>query len=451
MSFPRYSKYKDSGVEWLGEVPEHWEKRSLQSVASTEDSIFIDGDWIESKDISDLGVRYLTSGNVGAGFYKEQGQGFITAATFEALNCTEVLPGDILISRLNLPIGRACIVPDLESRIVTCVDNVIFRPGPLFDRRFIVYLLSSKHHFANTDNLGRGSTMQRISRSILGKIRFAFPPLPEQTAIAAFLDRETAKIDGLVAEQRRLMELLKEKRQAVISHAVTKGLNPDAPMKPSGIEWLGNVPEHWEVVQSRRLFRVRNEPARESDQQLTASQKYGMLPQSEFMEREGRKVVLIIEGKDSLRHAEPNDFIISLRSFQGGIEWCTLAGSVTFHYVVLMPIKHVHPPFFAHLFKSTAYIQALRSTANLIRDGQDLRFSHFVQVDLPIVPLDEQAAIADFLNQELAKLDTLTAEAQRAIDLLQERRTALISAAVTGQIDVRHISAPQNPCDTDTK
>src|SRR5207249_3978072 len=170
--------------------------------------------------------------------------------------------------------------------------------------------------------------------------------------------------------------------------------------KNSGVEWLGEVPEHWGVEQSRRLFRTRIEDAQPSDQQLTASQRYGVLFQREFVELEGRRVVETLMGTDTLRHAEPNDFIISLRSFQGGIEWCRVRGSVTFHYVVLQPLKHVHPPFFAHLFKSTDYIQALRTTTNLIRDGQDLRFSHFVQVHLPIVPLPEQTAVATFLDRK---------------------------------------------------
>jgi type I restriction enzyme S subunit len=205
MSFPRYPKYKPSGVEWLGEVPEGWTVRPLKTIASGTGALFIDGDWIESKDISSAGIRYLTSGNVGEGFYKEQGQGFITDETFNELKCTEVLPGDLLISRLNVPIGRACIVPDLGSRIVTCVDNVVVRPASIFKRQFCVFLLSCKGHLENTEILGRGATMPRLSRSALGRLPFAFPPLPEQTAIAEFLDRETGKIDGLVAEQRRLM------------------------------------------------------------------------------------------------------------------------------------------------------------------------------------------------------------------------------------------------------
>jgi type I restriction enzyme S subunit len=133
-----------------------------------------------------------------------------------------------------------------------------------------------------------------------------------------------------------------------------------------------------------------------------------------------------------------------MRSFQGGIEWCKLRGSTSFHYVMLRPVKQVHPPFFAHLFKSITYIQALRATTDLIRDGQELRYSNFVQVDLPVVPIDEQKRIAEYLDRQTAKLDELAEVAADAIDILRERRTALISAAVTGQIDVRQPSPTQS-------
>ena len=135
---------------------------------------------------------------------------------------------------------------------------------------------------------------------MLGNIRIVFPPLPEQTQIAAFLDHETAKIDALIAKQERLIELLEEKRQAVISHTVTKGLNPDAPLRPSGVNWLGDIPEHWQVVQSRRLFAQRTERAHPEDKQLTASQKYGVIFQADFMEREGKRVVQVIKGADTV-------------------------------------------------------------------------------------------------------------------------------------------------------
>ena len=201
--------------------------------------------------------------------------------------------------------------------------------------------------------------------------------------------------------------------------------------KPSGVEWLGEVPEHWDVLQSRRMFKARREAAKEGAIMLTASQKYGMIPQAEFVEREGRRVVEVIQGKDNLIQVEPDDFVISMRSFQGGLEWCRFSGSTSFHYVPVTPIKHVMPCFFAHLLKSDKYISALRSTTNLIRDGQEIRYSNFVQVPLPIIPVSEQIAIASFLVRETAKIDALIAEQQRLIELLQEKRQAVITQAVT--------------------
>ncbi len=212
--------------------------------------------------------------------------------------------------------------------------------------------------------------------------------------------------------------------------------------KDSGVEWLGEVPGHWEVSRSRRMFAVRSEPALASDRMLTASQKYGVLYQSDFVEMEGRRVVEVILGKESLKHVEPDDFIISMRSFQGGIEWCKLRGSTSFHYVMLKPIKEVHPPFFAHLFKSVTFIQALRTTTDLIRDGQELRYSNFVQVDLPVIPMDEQTQIAAFLDRETAKIDALVAEQRRLMELLKEKRQAVISHAVTRGLNP---DAPMKP------
>ena len=156
--------------------------------------------------------------------------------------------------------------------------------------------------------------------------------------------QETEKLDALVAEQQRLIALLREKRQTIISHAVSKGCDAPVQLKASGVAWLGDIPAHWGVVQSRRLFRVRSEAARSDDQRLTASQKYGILFQREFVELEGRRVVETILGRDSLLHVEPNDFVIGMRSFQGGLEHSTLRGSISFHYVMLTPVKDVYPP-----------------------------------------------------------------------------------------------------------
>jgi type I restriction enzyme S subunit len=214
-------KMKDSGVEWLGQVPAHWKVRPIKSLANKTGALFIDGDWIESKNLSDSGIRYITTGNVGVGEYKEQGSGYISESTFEELSCTEVFPGDVLVSRLNPPIGRACIVPNLGSRIVTSVDNVIFRPALDFSSAFVVYRFSAADYSHELGLLASGATMQRVSRTELGNVRIAWPPLDEQLAIVAVLDRETARIDLLIEKVQLSIDLLKKRRSALITAAVT--------------------------------------------------------------------------------------------------------------------------------------------------------------------------------------------------------------------------------------
>ncbi len=214
-------KMRDSGVAWIGQIPEHWKIRPIKSLAKLPGSLFVDGNWIESKNLSDEGIRYITTGNVGDGVYKEQGSGFISEATFRELGCTEVLPGDVLVSRLNPPIGRACIVPSIGYRVVTSVDNVILRPDSDFEPRFLVYRFSSADYYHELSVMGSGATMQRVGRRELGNISVAWPPLKEQRAIAAYLDRQMTRIDDLISKTELSIVLLKERRAAFITAAVT--------------------------------------------------------------------------------------------------------------------------------------------------------------------------------------------------------------------------------------
>jgi type I restriction enzyme S subunit len=201
--------------------------------------------------------------------------------------------------------------------------------------------------------------------------------------------------------------------------------------KSSGAAWLGSIPEHWDVGQSRRLFALRNQRAVDTDEQLTASQEHGIVRQKDFIQLEGRRVVEVVKGADILKHVEPNDFVISMRSFEGGIEWSRLRGCISSAYVMLVPSEKLYAPYFAHLLKSAIYIQALQSTTNLVRDGQALRYNNFVQIDLPLLPVAEQMAIAAFLDLEISKIDALVAEQRRLMDVLKEKRQAVISHAVT--------------------
>jgi len=205
--------------------------------------------------------------------------------------------------------------------------------------------------------------------------------------------------------------------------------------KSSNVNWLGDVPEHWIVENSKWLFELRNERARLSDEQLTASQKYGMISQKRFMELENQNVMQVLKNPEILKHIEAGDFVISMRSFQGGLEYSHIDGAVSSAYVALIPRPDLIHDFYRYLFKSPLYIQALQSTSNLVRDGQALRYNNFIQVRLPLPPPNEQFAIARFLEREICRIDTLISEKQNFINLLEEKRQALISHVVTKGLD----------------
>ena len=316
-----------------------------------------------------------------------------------------------------------------------CIDNnmMAFIPGSRLITPFARYLLAE----VRFDYLVNPGAVPSVNEGQMRRLYTAVPPIQEQETIVRFLDREISKIDTLISKQEELIATLREDRTATISNAVTTGINPDVEMKDSGVRWLESIPVHWEVVQSRRIFTQRKGRAQPGDTQLTASQKYGVIPQREFTELEGSQVTQVILNPEILKHVEAGDFVISMRSFQGGIEYSGHTGCVSSAYVPLAPSRQVHTEFFKYALKSTAYIQALQSTSNLVRDGQALRFDHFAMVPLPALPISEQIQIADYLNNHCSKIDALINKSTTTIQVLSEYRSALIHDAVTGKIDVR--------------
>jgi len=437
MSFPRYQKYKPSGVEWLGDVPEHWEVTALKHCVATP---ITDGPH-ETPNFPDEGIPFVSAEAVANGaidFAKIRG--FISRDDHERYS-TKYRPrvGDIYMVKSGATTGVTAIVEtDIEFNIWSPLAAI--RCGETVVPRFVLNFLRSRNFQEGVTLNWSFGTQQNIGMGVIENMALAVPPLAEQTLIASFLDRETAKIDGLVGEQRRLIELLKEKRQAVISRAVTKGLNPHAPLKPSGIEWLGDVPKHWEVSRIANLFREVVEAGTDDLPILSVSIHHGV-SDKEMEEEEMDRKVTRSDDRSKYKQVAPNDLVYNMmRAWQGGFGTVTVAGMVSPAYVVARPRTTILTAYVEHLLRTPKAIEQMRRHSRGITDFRlRLYWDEFKNIRIPLPVQHETIAICESIAMD-ESFDALTAEAERAIELLQERRTALISAAVTGKIDVRGLA-----------
>lgn len=424
MKFLSETGKKASGVVWIGDIPEHWEVKRAKFLFSL----------VQRRPREDDGiVTAFRDGQVTLRSNRRT-DGFTNA--LKEAGYQGVRQGDLVIHVMDAFAG-AIGVSDSDGKCTPVYSCCL--PKQEATSEFYACCVRTMATTGFIESLAKGIRERSTDFrwAVFAEQLLPVPPIKEQQEIVAFIERETVRIDALIAKKTRFIELLREKRQALIAYTVTKGLNADVPMKDSGVAWLGRIPVHWDVIQSRRLFSERNQKASEWERQLTVSQKYGLIAQTEYMELEGRRVVQVLRGHDILKFVEVGDFVISMRSFQGGLELSHLSGSISSAYVALTPIKWVEHRYFRHLFKSSTYIQALQSTSDLVRDGQALRFENFSKVALPIVPVEEQRAIATYLDRATERIDVLVAKTKRSIELLREHRTALITAAVTGKIDLR--------------
>ena len=406
MSFQRYPKYKDSGVEWLGEVPEWWEvKRLKHNLRLLTEKTKRRTNPVALENIEGWTGRFVPTGT------EFQGEG----VAFDE--------GDILFGKLRPYLAKAYLAKSSGEAVG---DFHVMHPIAGIDSRFAQYQILNPAFIDIVDGSTFGAKMPRASWESVAGMHMTTPPLSEQSAIASFLDRETAKIDELIAEQQRLIELLKQKRQAVISHAVTKGLNPNAPMKDSGIEWLGEVPEHWEVKPLRWVSKCQS----------------GYAIPSILVEDEATNLLSIpvIGGNGIMGYTREANMDCSLiavgrvGALCGNIHVVDTAAWITDNALVLRVDNEVFDlAFLRWTLRSRNLNEIASKTAQPLITGTQLG-----DQKVPTPKIEEQHEIVNHLEKVLCQMDNLAAEAQRAIDLLQERRTALISAAVTGQIDVRN-------------
>lgn len=422
MSSP-YSGYKESKVDWLGEVPSQWSVERLRSRATL----------ITEKAENQTRPIALENIESWSGRLIETGTEFQNdGIAFDA--------GDLLFGKLR-PYLAKVYAAEFAGQAVG--DFHVIRPAKATDTKFLAYYLLTREIISLIDGSTYGAKMPRASWDFMREMRLAFPPLSEQIAIAAFLDCETAKIDALVEEQRRLIALMKEKRQAVISHAVTKGLNPDAPTKDSGIEWLGDVPAHWDVRRIKHVARMESghTPDRkvqayweDCDIPWVSLHDTSYLKDHDYISDTAQMVNALGIANSSARILPSGVVVFSRDATIGRCAITTRAMAVSQHFIAWVCGAKVSADFLLFCLRSMAgELERLTAGATLKTIGMpDVR-----TLTVPVPSLTEQHAIVAHARHETKKIDALIEQVTHAHKLLQERRAALISAAVTGKIDVR--------------
>jgi type I restriction enzyme, S subunit len=440
--FKTYLTYKASGFEWLGEIPAHWEVRRLKTIAAIQLSN-VDKKSVEGEDA----VRLCNYTDV---YYNERitsDLDFMSAtATLEQIRRFALRAGDVLITKdseswtdIAVP---AVVAEDLPD--VLCGYHLAhIRPFKGSDGAYLSRVFAAAGPRDQFYVAANGITRFGLGGDAIGSAVFPLPPESEQRAIAAFLDRETARIDALVAKKERLIELLQEKRTALITHAVTKGLDPNVPMKDSGVEWLGETPSHWEVKRWRYCCRITEGQVAPDDDRYRSpvliapnhiESGTGRILYTETAAEQG-----VISGKYLV--AEGNIIYSKIRPGLNKVciatgDWLCSADM----YPVAITERELTPQYLLYFMLSDPFVRLMVDESMRVAMP---KVNRETLADSPVLlpPSPEQTRLTRFLDEQTGRIDLLITKVREAVDRLHELRTALISTAVTGKIDVREETA----------
>lgn len=417
-----YPAYKDSGLPWVGEIPAHWDvfrgkRLFIQMNRPIRDD---DGVITAFRD----GMVTLRSNRRTEGF---------TNSILE-IGYQGIRKGDLVIHQMD---GAAGAIGVSDSDGKSTPVYVVCTPRDDANTHYYAFLLRQMARSGYIYSLAKGirerSTEFRWSEFSVQT--YPVPPRAEQDAIVAFLDAKLAEIDRYITQKERLIELLQEQKTALINQAVTRGLNPQVGNKDSGIEWLGQIPEHWDVVRNRRLFREKsNRELDGTEIPLSLSQKDGIVATDDLKER-----TLLTASRENFKVCLPGDLIANrFKAHLGVFFEANLRGLVTFHYGVFCPITEAKTKFFEHLFHSEPYKMIFAGASNGMVIGlQNLSNQNFYNVKAIVPPLKEQIDIIKHIDEITSEFAHAIETTDKQIDSIKEYRTALIAEAVTGKIDVR--------------
>lgn len=442
VAMPIYEAYKDSGVEWLGDIPESWDISKIKNYSniyngdslnekqkarySSEDENHLA--YISSKDINvqNAQVNYLN------GLRIPRWSSYKVCPTSSTLMCIE---GGSAGKKIAFTNQNVCFVNKLACFVA--------KKG--IDNKYLFFYLSSKTYKDQFFNAMTG-LIGGVAISSIKNFRLVLPPVTVQVAIANFLDKKTAQIDEAITIKEKQIELLKERKQIIIQQAVTKGISyegrPNAPMKDSGVDWIGEIPEHWEIFANRVLFTERVEPGRDELPLLSVSIHSGVSSE-EISEEDNVRGRVKIEDKSKYNAVEPNDIVFNMmRAWQGAIGAVEVFGMVSPAYVIAAPKKKLSGKFFEYQYRCPEFIQQMDRYSKGITDFRKrLYWDGFKQLSTIYPPYEEQLKIVEFIYDLSVQNESAIVLQKQQIEKLKEYKTSLINSAVTGKIKVPEVDS----------
>jgi len=438
-----YTKYKDSGIEWLGEIPEGWEAKKLKYISTVNDDVLPDSTSGEEE------IKYIDIGSVTTGYILNYEHMLYSNAPSRAKRIIKT--GDILVSTVRTYLKAIAPVSSEYDNYIASTGFAVIRSNKELNSTFTEYALLSNYFVDLVESHSVGVSYPAINSSNIMTFNIALPPLQEQKTIDNYLDKTTVKIDNLIEKQTRLIALLKEKRQAVISTAVTRGLDSSVPMKESGVEWLGEIPVGWKTPKLKLFITTTKGFAFKSDDFIeegipvvkmseikngTINKSSVFLPKTfqfthkQVLLRYKDIIVSTVGSAPEVKNSAVGQIGIVPREHDGSL--------LNQNTVVYSPNKTLlSNNYLPYVLNSQAYREHLDIYAHGTANQASLNLVDMLKFVFPSPSLKEQEKIANYLDDKTQKIDNLITKATKAIDLLKERRTALISAVVTGKVDVR--------------
>jgi type I restriction enzyme S subunit len=426
----QYTSYRNSGVEWLGDIPEGWEIEKLFGLCN-----FIRGNSSFSKDELLNNGKYVALQYGKTYKVDEVDEKYKFYVNDEYYKSSQIVNfGDTIFistSETIEELGHSAYYKRSDLGLLGGEQILLNSKVETIDSKYLYF--SSKVFSKELQRFATGIKVFRFNINDLKTIYIPLPPQEEQTKIASFLDEKTSQIDNAISQKEKLIELLKERRQITINEAVTKGLDKDVEFKDSGVEWIGEIPKHWEVEKVKYIFKDSSIKNFGNEIPLAATQTLGVVPKDML---DFRTVEANVSDLNTFKLVKENNFVISLRSFEGGIEYSAFGGIISPAYTVMEALQDIGYKYFKYLFKSNIFIQALNIYKTGIREGQNISFTKFKDDFLPLPPKDEQEQISEYIETQTSKIDKAIELQQNYIAKLKEYKASLIDSVVTGKVRV---------------